>query len=173
MRSQMLCSTTRSTGSGRSCRSGLSDRYQHARAATGRFERALATVDLGLCAAGEHVEHPLDALHSRSDERAVAIVRLTAARSALGAFGPATLQCSGRLAPGEQPLEALVIGREIHHAAQRAALVLGAHERADERLARLTCALQSVDIVRDQQLVLAIEQGFELRECSGFLGEQL
>jgi hypothetical protein len=56
------------------------------------------------------------------------------------------------------------VSRHIQCPAQRAAIVFDTHQHADAALARLTGAIQAVDIVGDQQFMFAVEQLQQLVE---------
>ena len=115
---------------------------------------------------------PSTLFNRAADEGAVAIVALAAALRTLCARRPATLQVVRRIAPGQQAIQSGGVGRNVHHAAERAALIIDAHQFADAGLPGLAGVVEFLDVVRQQDFVLAIEQGREACKSAHFFGEQ-
>src|SRR5262249_9390175 len=115
---------------------------------------------------------PFDFLEASCDQRAIAFVRLTATTGAIGAIGPATTQRIRGITPTKQSLETRQVRSDIEHATELTALVLAAYELADTPLTSVARAIELFDIVRRNELVLAIEETLEARQCIRFIGEQ-
>jgi hypothetical protein len=123
-------------------------------------------------AAGHDIEHALHAIQTRGDQGTIAIVGGTATIGALCARSPTTSQGFSGIAPGEDAIQSMFVSGDVQRTTQRAAVVFDAHQDANAVLARDSGAFETVDVVRDQQLMLAIEQLLQLIERAEFFGDQ-
>ncbi len=116
-----------------------------------------------LRSAGENTQQRLDALHARIDQRAVAIVELTAARSALGAFRPlrACSEPCGSHQAMRFSMPAASSSRPCMRQSERRSS--SARSRRPTVSWRSCITLSSVvDIVGHEQSVFAVQQTGEL-----------